>query len=420
MKRLTTLALSVAVLSGCPGEEMAEDTSLPDDAPLDSASIDAPFDDVGLLDAGTDAAPETCGVDGATRTSSCGYCGLQSQRCNGSEWTNVGPCIGEGECAPAAVETRMTMTCAEEARICTDTCAWSPWDEVVPPSGECTQGERRVFADGCGAGLGRIDVCSEMCAWEPTGECEDACGGVPRTEPAEAQEICIPAGPFFRGDDLGSDSRPRREVTLSAYYIDRYPVTNRRYRDCVVAGACTLPVDADGLASYTTVGRENYPVAGVNWDQSTAFCRWDGGRNLPTEAQWEKAARGPSPRVNVYPWGDGPDCAVMYNLTCGAPRLTDRRLPDRIDALPTASSYYGVDMMIGGGAQWVADRYALNYYSLAESLVDPTGPTTGRDRVIRGGVRPDVLSNQTVYRRTAQLPDDVGWGNTFRCARPAR
>ncbi len=291
----------------------------------------------------------------------------------------------------------------------------------MPGTGECDAGDTRFDEADCGSGSGREQTCSDACEWVASGPCTDLCGGTPRTTPADAEEICIPAGPFIRGGPR-SDSTPQGEVRLSAYYISRYPVTNERYAACVAAGACTEP---GSLEWYADPARTRHPVQYVDHAQATAFCAWDGGRRLPTEAEWEKAARGPAPRDQAFVWGDTYDCDALYSAFCGfSYPIAD--LPDPVDGLPGVRSYYGVDMMVGGGFEWTNDYYDEDYYSDPSSYDDPVGPASGTLRVVRGRPRAYGTSGGwgtsgdelfTVYfRRTVGATTRPNTG-VIRCAR---
>lgn len=409
-------AAFAALVSGCPG------TTQPDDAGTGgdtfAVGVDAPGSDARAPDA---AVPEACGSEGMMRTAACGNCGLQSERCEAGVWTSAGPCIGEGECAAATTETRSSATCGTEARICDDMCRWSAWDEVTPGMGECSVGEERSVADGCSPGVASLERCSATCAWEPTGTCADPCGTDRRTEPAWAEERCIPAGPFMRGDDSITDARPVAEIMMSAYYMDRYQVTNLRYRGCVEAGACTAPAGTEG-AAFEDRTRDDYPVGGVTWDQADAFCRWD-GRQLPTEAQWEKAMRGGSAEdMPVYPWGSEMDCVLLPVRECGAMPDGMRRTQDPYSAFPGVESPFGV-RGVGLADEWVSDLYLSGYYFLPDSLVeDPDGPSAGdpgvrSSRVIRGCSRFGAVSRCRVAFRASNGGEFANAGRSFRCVR---
>ena len=152
-------------------------------------------------------------------------------------------------------------------------------------------------------------------------------------------------------------------------------------------------------------GKDDYPVVGVSWYGAKAYCEW-AGRSLPTEAQWEYAARGP---VGFrFPWGDnGPDCERSRFSGCGS-------RPVQVGSLPLGASPFGVYEMAGNVAEWVNDRYATDYYQQSP-LVNPSGPLNGYSRVYRGGSwGSSYIGLQTAHRNWAGADTrdgDIG----FRC-----
>ncbi len=187
--------------------------------------------------------------------------------------------------------------------------------------------------------------------------------------------------------DWFSYETPAHNVFLSSFWIDETEVTNAQYRLCVEAGNCTLP---DPLTYYNDDTYTNHPVGHVNWHQATAYCEW-AGRALPTEAQWEKAARGTEHLL--YPWGDQFDgTKVNYcdsNCTNSwADKMTsdgyERTAP--VGSFPEGASPYGALDMGGNVWEWVADWYDSDYYQTQTTLAEnPTGPDNGQYKVLRGG-----------------------------------
>lgn len=231
------------------------------------------------------------------------------------------------------------------------------------------------------------------------------------------EEVLIPAGPFEMGcgptnPDCGEDNQPLHTVTLDDYYIDVYEVTNARYRACIYAGNCTEPQNA---APYFD-NAENYahPVINVTWQQAADFCAWDGKR-LPTEAEWEKAARGDRD-TRTYPWGEEiPACDLANSLMiCGIDHPLHRDLLNPVGSYPKGVSPYGLYDMAGNVEEWVADWYNKDYYRLSPSE-NPTGPRSGY-RLLRGGSRRTFDEPTRTYYRNPVNPDyfdETG----FRCAR---
>ena len=194
--------------------------------------------------------------------------------------------------------------------------------------------------------------------------------------------VHVPAGAFRMGNDVGPPpERPAHTVTLDGFFIAQHPVTNAQYRRFVAATGHRVPFldDAraarenwDGQRRRPPDGRGAHPVVLVSWHDARAYCRWAGGR-LPTEAEWEKAARGGLVGKN-YPWGDeiGRDSANYDNPAGTTP--VGRYPPNG----------YGLSDMAGNVWEWAADWYALEYYATSPDR-NPHGPQTGRVKVLRGG-----------------------------------
>jgi formylglycine-generating enzyme required for sulfatase activity len=230
--------------------------------------------------------------------------------------------------------------------------------------------------------------------------------------------VVVGAGPFVMGSDLGAaDERPVHLVEVASVKLDRYEVTNVRYRACVKAGACTapaLPTSHRRSHYFEDPAFDDYPVIYVSWGQAEQFCRFAGGR-LPTEAEWEKTARGPAPDTREFPWGNAePDCA-RANMGGPSGCVNDT---DRVGRRPDGVSPYGAMDMAGNVWEWVSDWYAADYYK-SSPRQDPRGPATGSLKVMRGGCWESGAANLRVSCRRADLPkawaDNVG----FRCAYPA-
>lgn len=412
MRDLTSIllvALTLA-LAGCDGGGSTTDGDADSDTDVD---VDGDSDS----DA-TDSGPEHCDPPGSTRTIDCERCGSASQTCGeDGTWEEPGRCFEQGECEAGEVETDDTGPCGPTERLCRDDCTWSAWE----PEPECDPGETRVEPNGCAEDWDRTDTCTESCTWEE-GDCtgESPCG-TRRMTPRLSEEICVPAGTFIRGDETFADARPVAEVTMSAYFIDRYPVTNERYRACYDAGVCPA-LNPDGEDYFLNPALGNRPVNFAFKETAETFCAWDGGRRLPTEAEWEMAARGPAPRDQPYVWGDTAErCDLVPTVECaGYEEPGWEAFPEDVDAWPGTASYYGVELMGAGGEEWTSDVYGPAYYSRPESLVDPTGPAPfpGCDYVSRGWRRDETPERRRIgYRRYWGYPTCVQC--FIRCARDA-
>jgi len=217
--------------------------------------------------------------------------------------------------------------------------------------------------------------------------------------------VYVPEGTFTMGSDDGeSDEKPVRIVKLDAYWIDKYEVSNAQYKKCVETGSCTAP---HSTSRYDNSDYANHPVVNVDWYQASAYCEWAGGR-LPTEAEWEKAARGPN--GNKYPWGgESPSCELTnYNQCKGGTTA--------VGSYPKGESYYYAMDMAGNVWEWVNDWYAS--YD-ASDTDNPTGPTTDRDfRVIRGGSWYSNYGDIRSANRYWSYPDIRYDNYGFRCVLP--
>jgi formylglycine-generating enzyme required for sulfatase activity len=221
------------------------------------------------------------------------------------------------------------------------------------------------------------------------------------------QTVRIPTGVFVRGSDAGegdADERPERSILLPTFYIDRTEVTNEQYRACVQAGGCTEPFE---MSAYNDPEKARHPVTYITWSQAADYCAWK-GMELPTEARWERAARGAAPDERDFPWGaEAASCArANYSGCIGG--------TDRVGARPSGASPEGVLDMAGNVWEWVADRYAADYYEWG-SDEDPTGPGYGEYRVVRGGAYDGLAEHIRTANRASRPPDQASPNVGFRC-----
>lgn len=226
----------------------------------------------------------------------------------------------------------------------------------------------------------------------------------------EVEQVHVPAGPFIMGSDAGeTNEMPAHEVTLGGFWIDRTEVTNAQFGACVGDGKCeplrnqssfTRPVYF-GLPEF-----ENHPVVHVNWHDALAYCTWAGGR-LPTEAEWEKAARGNEGFPN--PWGEAaPSCERANVDGC----FGDTKL---VDDFAAGMSPYGALNMAGNVWEWVNDWYDEHYYDVSPAEA-PTGPQDTGLKVWRGGGWTDDGVQQFATVRRGEAQDLFLFNLGFRCA----
>src|SRR5258706_1474039 len=215
--------------------------------------------------------------------------------------------------------------------------------------------------------------------------------------------VAVPGGPFTMGSKSNIDN-PERVVTISDFWIYNSEVTNQEYSLCVAAGQCTVPDPKDN-PQFDNYRYINYPIVGVNHQQSVDYCTFVHAR-LPTEAEWEKAARGPY--ANIFPWGsNAPVCDLLNFNFCKGKTIDIQTYPDGV-------SYYGLFDMSGNVREWAADWYDAKY-NLDGKLQDPLGAEQGEKRSIRSSSFEDggdfaISAHRFALKPTEHLPD-LG----FRC-----
>jgi|GEM_PF-399846 len=225
----------------------------------------------------------------------------------------------------------------------------------------------------------------------------------PNADAMDVPMVFVPSGEFLMGSGT--------PVHLDAFWIDKTEVTNAMYVQCVQAGACNPPRSSGSNTRTSYYGNpqfDQYPVLYVSWLDANAYCTWAGGR-LPTEAEWEKAARGTDARP--YPWGDQDPSGVIGLLNYQAQDTVE------VGSFLDGVSPYGALDMAGNVSEWVADWYNPDYYN-SPPASNPVGPDSGEYRVWRGGSWANISTDLvTTYSRTGNLPTDASGGIGFRCAR---
>jgi len=261
--------------------------------------------------------------------------------------------------------------------------------------------------------------------------------------------VLIPAGDFSMGNSMEqsltecirlfpkdatnnckeeyfADETPSHKVFLDSFYFDQYEVTNLLYKACVNAGACQPPSQTGSEtheAYYGETEFNDYPVIWVNWNMAKTYCEWRGAR-LPTEAEWEKAARGNS--TQNYPWGATYEGLKANSCDINCPRqFANKSFADGFDelapvtAFPDGVSSYGIFNLSGNVSEWVSDWYSSGYYTLTnQNGKNPPGPEIGEERVFRGGSWSRFPINLRLVTRSKKAPDFIANDLGFRCASP--
>ncbi|HNU68483.1 MAG TPA: SUMF1/EgtB/PvdO family nonheme iron enzyme [Myxococcota bacterium] len=367
------------------------DGSVPDSGERDTGDQTDTNVDPGTSDAGQDASADVTSTD-STETDNVTTDSATDSGCI--------PKCGDQECG---LDPLCGVSCGEcEGR-----------DKCVGTKCECEPYPDRVCGDnGCGGSFGACPNDGQVCV---AGKCIDQ---------ASDAMVKIDGGTFTMGCGISIsnancqvDEKPEHSVTLSAFYIDKTEVTQMQFQKCIDAGECDKPTC--GFESGTNA---NKPVVCVSWRDASKFCEWMSKR-LPTEAEWEFAARGKVAGA-LYPWGTAePSCeyAIMYDGNkdgCGTGKTANV-----CSRSPKGDSPFGLCDMAGNVKEWVADYYQADYYK-SSPLEDPKGPSFGTNHLVRGGgYSHDPLGGaasvdlRSVNRELIVIDSGLDGEIGFRCAR---
>jgi formylglycine-generating enzyme required for sulfatase activity len=228
-------------------------------------------------------------------------------------------------------------------------------------------------------------------------------------QPHDRSMVLVPAGEFMMGSAMGdADELPVHRVYLDAFLMDKYQVSVGHYARFLDATSHDTPPEWKVMNQPQ---HQKRPVANVDWTDANAYCHWAGKRQ-PTEAEWEKSARGTDGRT--YPWGNEHPTKFYANL--GNENWNNHGALMPVGSLEEGKSPYGIYDMAGNVWEWVSDWYAPDYYKTSPAK-NPTGPLTGGHKVIRGGSWGSGPGSLRSADRETHVPSFQGLGTGFRCAK---
>jgi formylglycine-generating enzyme required for sulfatase activity len=227
-------------------------------------------------------------------------------------------------------------------------------------------------------------------------------------KPSEVPMALVPAGEFTMGSTLKADERPVHRVYLNAFSMDMYAVTVGQYAKYVEATGMEAPPEWEIMNQPQ---HQKRPVVNISWSDAASYCKW-AGKRLPTEAEWEKAARGTDGRL--YPWGN--EAPTRLHANFGKKEWANHMALVPVGMFELGKSPYGIHDMAGNVWEWVNDWYDHDYYKKSPTK-NPQGPTTGKSKVVRGGNYLYVQDSLRSSFRFNADPSGRQFGYGFRCAK---
>jgi formylglycine-generating enzyme required for sulfatase activity len=218
----------------------------------------------------------------------------------------------------------------------------------------------------------------------------------------------VPAGEFTMGSTLKADEKPVHRVYLDAFSMDKYHVTVGQYAKYLEATGAEVPPEWEFMNEPL---HQKRPVVNVSWSDAATYCKW-AGKRLPTEAEWEKAARGTDGRL--YPWGN--EAPTRLHANFGKKEWASHMALVPVGMFEMGKSPYGIYDLAGNAWEWVNDWYDHDYYKKSPTK-NPQGPSTGKSKVVRGG---NWLYVQEFLRSSFRFnadPSGRQFGYGFRCAK---
>jgi formylglycine-generating enzyme required for sulfatase activity len=221
--------------------------------------------------------------------------------------------------------------------------------------------------------------------------------------------VLVPAGEFTMGSLGGdSDEQPVRQVYVGAFFMDKHQVAVGQYARFLEATHQERPAD---WTAMNKPAYQNRPITNVDWAEADTYCKW-AGKRLPTEAEWEKAARGTDGRT--YPWGNEPP--TRFHANAGKEVFSNRGTLTPVGTFEAGKSPYGIYDMAGNVWEWVSDWYDQDYYK-SGPVQNPPGPRKGDYKVVRGGSWGSGADGLRAADRETHLLSFRGFGTGFRCAK---